>query len=155
MQAWRKTLYLYLAFDKYKKGYNQRLIEYGHLVLGTRSAAKFEQVPSSSFYASFHPEILKSASCLELYSTMWSPGAQCNLGETIASLLPCFQKSGYEGIPNPCPSWKSSALSFLVPEFLITVPWSKLRWHHLSLSATASFCWCIALHVLAKHCHLF
>ena len=37
-----------LLFDKYKKGYNRRLIEYGHLVLGTRSAAKFEQVPSSS-----------------------------------------------------------------------------------------------------------
>ena len=31
-----------------KKGYNRRLIEYGHLVLGTRSAAKFEQVPSSN-----------------------------------------------------------------------------------------------------------
>ena len=43
-------MYLYLAFDKYKKGYNRRLIEYGHLVLGTRSAAKFEQVPSSSRY---------------------------------------------------------------------------------------------------------
>ena len=37
-----------LLFDKYKKGYNRRLIEYGHLVLGTRSAAKFEQVPSSN-----------------------------------------------------------------------------------------------------------
>ena len=37
-----------LLFDKYKKGYNRRLIEYGHLVLGTRSAAKFEQVPRST-----------------------------------------------------------------------------------------------------------
>ena len=40
-----------LLFDKYKKGYNRRLIEYSHLVLGTRSAAKFEQVPSSIAYA--------------------------------------------------------------------------------------------------------
>ena len=39
-----------LLFDKYKKGYNRRLIEYGHLVLGTRSAAKFEQVPRSNTY---------------------------------------------------------------------------------------------------------
>ena len=37
-----------LLFDKYKKGYNPRLIEYSRLVLGTRSAAKFEQVPRSS-----------------------------------------------------------------------------------------------------------
>ena len=43
-------MYLYLAFDKYKKGYNRRLIEYSHLVLGTRSAAKFEKVPSTSEY---------------------------------------------------------------------------------------------------------
>ena len=43
-------MYLYLAFDKYKKGYNRRLIEYGHLVLGTRSASKFEQVPRSTHY---------------------------------------------------------------------------------------------------------
>ena len=35
-------------FDKYKKGYNRRLIEYGQLVLGTRWAAKFEQVPRST-----------------------------------------------------------------------------------------------------------
>ena len=33
-----------------KKGYNWRLIEYGHLVLGTRSAAKFEQVPRSNCF---------------------------------------------------------------------------------------------------------
>ena len=33
-----------------KKGYNRRLIEYSHLVLGTRSAVKFEQVPSTMIY---------------------------------------------------------------------------------------------------------
>ena len=42
---------LYLAlWSKYRKGYNWRLIEYSHLVLGTRSAVKFEQVPSTSIH---------------------------------------------------------------------------------------------------------
>ena len=33
---------------KIKKRLNRRLIEYSHMVLGTRSAAKFEKVPSTS-----------------------------------------------------------------------------------------------------------
>ena len=41
-----------LLFKKTKKkGYNWRLIGYSHLVLGTRSAAKFDQVPSTSYTA--------------------------------------------------------------------------------------------------------
>ena len=43
-----------LLFKKTKKkGYNRRLIGYSHLVLGTRSAAKFEQVPSTSYKANY------------------------------------------------------------------------------------------------------
>ena len=43
-----------LLFKKAKKkGYNQRLIVFSYLVLGTRSAAKFEQVPSTSFKANY------------------------------------------------------------------------------------------------------
>ena len=35
---------------KIRKGYNRRLIGYSYLVLGTRSAAKFEKVPSTSLH---------------------------------------------------------------------------------------------------------
>ena len=37
-----------MLYNKDKKGYNRRLIWYSYLVLGTRSAAKFEKVPSTS-----------------------------------------------------------------------------------------------------------
>ena len=71
---------------------------------------------------------------------MWSPDAQCNLGETIASCLPCCQKDVYEGIPNQCPPWKSPALSFLVPEFPITMTLPKL-----ALTSLVFVCNCIIL----------
>ena len=41
-----------MLYNKDKKGYNRRLIWYSYLVLGTRSAAKFEKVPSTSFDSS-------------------------------------------------------------------------------------------------------
>ena len=37
-----------MLYNKDKKGYNWRLIGYSYLVLGTRSEAKFEKVPSTS-----------------------------------------------------------------------------------------------------------
>ena len=39
-----------MLYNKDKKGYNRRLIWYSYLVLGTRSAAKFEKVPSTSLH---------------------------------------------------------------------------------------------------------
>ena len=41
-----------------RKGYNRRLIEYSHLVLVTRSAAKFEKVPSTSKYTPPTPSVI-------------------------------------------------------------------------------------------------
>ena len=91
-------MYLYLAFDKYKKGYNQRLIEYGHLVLGTRSAAKFEQVPSSIGHAHMEQQAMlfgyfasisfpedpndaanSSGKLQEIFSDRWTRFAMCSL----------------------------------------------------------------------------
>ena len=43
-----------MLYNKDKKGYNRRLIWYSYLVLGTRSAAKFEKVPSTSSYWSIY-----------------------------------------------------------------------------------------------------
>ena len=51
---------------EYKKGYNWRLIEYGHLVLGTRSAAKFEQVPRSTKYP-IYPDTISTLDALKLW----------------------------------------------------------------------------------------
>ena len=39
-----------MLYNKDKKGYDGRLIWYSYLVLGTRSAAKFEKVPSTSLH---------------------------------------------------------------------------------------------------------
>ena len=75
-------MYLYLAFDKYKKGYNRRLIEYGHLVLGTRSAAKFEQVPSSNW----HTQGVCTAQCCAMFL--------CYLEDNLVGKCTCTHMMG-------------------------------------------------------------
>ena len=48
---WSDSFKCILLYNRDKeKGYNRRLIWYSYLVLGTRSAAKFEKVPSTSLH---------------------------------------------------------------------------------------------------------
>ena len=63
-----------MLYNKDKKGYDGRLIWYSYLVLGTRSAAKFEKVPSTNKHMIFiHQWGMNRADMLRIHfpNTRW------------------------------------------------------------------------------------